>query len=277
MPLSVTQRRAAVRQFVAEQHGRPEDKRLEGPQVRKKAPEAILMSPYNDEATLKRQAALSRVRQRRAERFGATEAPAAAAVVPVVPVVPVEEPPAAVGAWLTCPEPKVPKDFARTAPAAMHWKNLEPVTPVASEEEDDVDEPLEPTGSAVGPSTEESPSDGWVPPPKPAMPVMPGPASHLCGAEKTAEPLALAQAQGPRTMTAIPVVSAGKVQPLEAAGALLPFFLSNGVPGYSKEEKAKALSYAAVAPQAAKKSLHRTLAALPRTSARRAVDAMESN
>ena len=40
MPLSVTQRRAAVRQFVAEQHGRPEDKRLEGPQVRKKAPEA---------------------------------------------------------------------------------------------------------------------------------------------------------------------------------------------------------------------------------------------
>eukprot|EP00435_Cladocopium_sp_Y103_P041785 s2555_g11.t1 len=62
-----------------------------------------------------------------------------------------------------------------------------------------------------------------------------------------------------------------------AAGALLPFFLSNGVPGYSKEEKAKALSYAAVAPQAAKKSLHRTLAALPRTSARRAVDALESN
>ena len=86
------------------------------------------MSPYNDEATLKRQAALSRVRQRRAEHFGATEAPAAAAVVPVVPVVPVEEPPAAVGAWLTCPEPKVPKDFARTAPAAMHWKNLEPAT-----------------------------------------------------------------------------------------------------------------------------------------------------
>jgi hypothetical protein len=32
------------------------------------------------------------------------------------------------------------------------------VTPVASEEEDDVDEPLEPTGSAVGPSTE----DGWT-------------------------------------------------------------------------------------------------------------------
>ena len=40
MPLSVTQRRAAVRQLVAEQHGRPDDKRLEGPQVRKKAPEA---------------------------------------------------------------------------------------------------------------------------------------------------------------------------------------------------------------------------------------------
>ena len=84
------------------------------------------MSPYNDEASLKRQAALSRVRQHRAERLvGASEAPPVApAVVPLVP----EEQPAAVGAWLTCPEPKVPKDFARTAPAAMHWKNLEPAT-----------------------------------------------------------------------------------------------------------------------------------------------------
>lgn len=45
MPLSVTERRAAVRQFVAEQHGRPEDKRLDGPQVRKKTPEAGKSSP----------------------------------------------------------------------------------------------------------------------------------------------------------------------------------------------------------------------------------------
>eukprot|EP00434_Breviolum_minutum_P042129 symbB.v1.2.037484.t1/scaffold5552.1/size25952/3 len=67
MPLSVTERRAAVRQFVAEQHGRPEDKRLDGPQVRKKTPEAILMSPYNDDAALRRQAALTRVRQRAKE------------------------------------------------------------------------------------------------------------------------------------------------------------------------------------------------------------------
>eukprot|EP00435_Cladocopium_sp_Y103_P048613 s2555_g14.t1 len=218
MPLSVSQRRAATRQFVAEQHGRPNDKRLEGPQVRKKAPEAILMSPYNDEATLKRQAALSRVRQRRAERLvGATEAPAAP-VAQMAPVVPVEEPVAA-GAWLTCPEPKVPKDFARTAPAAMHWKNLEPVPPVATEEEDDVDEPLEPTGSAVSaasagaPKATEDPSlsDGWIPPPKPAMPLMPGPASQP--GEKKAEPVVqLAPAsQGPLTMSAIPVVSAGKV------------------------------------------------------------------
>lgn len=40
MPLSVTERRAAVRQFVAERRGRPEDKRLEGPQIRATPPEA---------------------------------------------------------------------------------------------------------------------------------------------------------------------------------------------------------------------------------------------
>eukprot|EP00438_Fugacium_kawagutii_P033406 Skav204333 [mRNA] locus=scaffold55:86545:87187:+ [translate_table: standard] len=101
MPLSVSQRRAAVRQFVAEQHGRPNDKRLDGPQVPKKAPEAILLLPYNDEAAAKRSAALLRVRQRRAERaLGAEERE---------PLEALPAPGAAGGAALSCPEPKVPK------------------------------------------------------------------------------------------------------------------------------------------------------------------------
>ncbi|CAJ1417582.1 unnamed protein product [Effrenium voratum] len=67
MPLSVTERRAAVRQFVAERRGRPEDKRLEGPQIRATPPEVVL-SRSGEEVAGRRQAALQRVRQRRAER-----------------------------------------------------------------------------------------------------------------------------------------------------------------------------------------------------------------
>ena len=72
MPLSVSSRRKAVRQFVAERHGRPEDKRLDvdGPKFRwpEKAPEAILDSARGEEVAGRRQQALARVRQRRAER-----------------------------------------------------------------------------------------------------------------------------------------------------------------------------------------------------------------
>ena len=153
MPLSVTERRAAVRQFVAEQHGRPEDKRLDGPQVRKKTPEAILMSPYNDDAALRRQAALTRVRQRRAQRVLGTGSPSD----------PVEE------ATDPVAEPKVPKSFARTAPAVM-MPEVNPAHPAEAPLINDVDLPRQG-------SEEPAPSeDVWEPPPKPEMPAMPGPA-----------------------------------------------------------------------------------------------------
>jgi len=247
MPLSVTERRAAVRQFVAEQHGRPEDKRLDGPQVRKKTPEAILMSPYNDDAALRRQAALTRVRQRRAQRVLGTE-----------PSDPVEE------ASDPVVEPKVPKSFARSAPAVM-MPEVNPAHPAEAPLINDVDLPRQ--------GSEEPPEDLWEPPPKPEMPAMPGPAQSRRRDLSPVSPNLRDEGPG-QTVEDVPPK---QIQTLEAAGALLPFFLkSNGVPSYTREEKAKALSYAAVAPQAAKKSLHRTLAALPRNSVRRAINAIES-
>lgn len=80
MPLSVSDRRTAVRQFVADRHGRPEDKRLDGVRSRStpsKAPEIL----RGEEVAERRQAALARVRQRRAERAletKLTSAPASA-------------------------------------------------------------------------------------------------------------------------------------------------------------------------------------------------------
>lgn len=68
------------------------------------------MSPYNDDAALRRQAALTRVRQRRAQRVLGTE-----------PSDPVEE------ASDPVVEPKVPKSFARSAPAVM-MPEVNPVT-----------------------------------------------------------------------------------------------------------------------------------------------------
>ena len=73
--------------------------------------QAILMSPYNDDAALRRQAALTRVRQRRAQRVLGTGSPSD----------PVEE------ATDPVAEPKVPKSFARTAPAVM-MPEVNPVT-----------------------------------------------------------------------------------------------------------------------------------------------------
>lgn len=69
------------------------------------------MSPYNDDAALRRQAALTRVRQRRAQRVLGTGSPSD----------PVEE------ATDPVAEPKVPKSFARTAPAVM-MPEVNPVT-----------------------------------------------------------------------------------------------------------------------------------------------------
>ena len=87
--------------------------------ITEKPLQAILMSPFNDDAAQRRQAALTRVRQRRAQRVLGTEPSD-----PVAPATP--QPPeastestAARSGCLTCPEPKVPKSFARTAPAVM--------------------------------------------------------------------------------------------------------------------------------------------------------------
>ena len=212
------------------------------------------MSPYNDDAALRRQAALTRVRQRRAQRVLGTGSPSD----------PVEE------ATDPVAEPKVPKSFARTAPAVM-MPEVNPAHPAEAPLINDVDLPRQG-------SEEPAPSeDVWEPPPKPEMPAMPGPAqSRRRDRDLLAvSPSNLVGDEGPgQTAEEVPPK---QIQTLEAAGALLPFFLkSNGVPSYTREEKAKALSYAAVAPQAAKKSLHRTLAALPRNSVRRAINAIES-
>lgn len=147
------------------------------------------------------------------------------------------------------------------------------------------------------PSTVEE--DGWEPPPRPSMPAMPGPPSlagiaadatlgftpegrsslHdslLEGSDDVDADLpgvGVAERREPEAHT----MSLGVETPLlsvPAATPLVPFVLKGPPPSCTKEDRVKALKYAAVVPPSAKKSLHRAIAALPARPRARAVEGL---
>ncbi|CAK9082140.1 unnamed protein product [Durusdinium trenchii] len=187
MPLSVSDRRTAVRQFVADRHGRPEDKRLDGVRSRStpsKAPEIL----RGEEVAERRQAALARVRQRRAERAletKLTSAPASAQTCcsrGAESFASSEEPqllqPAQLTADVEACSSRPSRSERQSADRLDRSDRSEPIDLSWAALNHNVGVPLKcpepkvPKTLIVAPS---SPSqEGWVPPPRPAMPEMPG-------------------------------------------------------------------------------------------------------
>jgi len=285
MPLSVSQRRAAVRQFVADKHGRPDDRRLDGPQKRPDPVQRLVPAP-DAQVAERRQAAVARVRQRRAERAleglaskdrhgDASETKRELA----------EE----AGGLLGEREALGQDSEAQPEPSsAVQLPEVElyaTARDVASQENDHPGPP-----SAVE-------EDSWEPPPRPSMPAMPGPSSLAGKGAATLEPSfssphdsllegsddvdadlpsvgqGLAGSREPEAHT----LSLGVETPLlsvPAATPLVPFVLKGPPPSCTKEDRVKALKYAAVVPPSAKKSLHRAIAALPARPRAQAVEGL---
>ncbi|CAE7534627.1 unnamed protein product [Symbiodinium necroappetens] len=166
MPLSVSQRRAAVRQFVADKHGRPDDRRLDGPQLKRVDPGQRLVPAPDAQVAERRQAAVARVRQRRAER--ALESLASQDRHADASETKGELGEEADG--LFDEREALGQDFEaqREPKSAVQLPEVEvfaQARDVASQEND----------HPGPPSTVEE--DGWEPPPRPSMPAMPGPPS----------------------------------------------------------------------------------------------------